>query len=154
MSATSSKFQQLQKFIIKNNITCYDYTRFRIIELIKSEKFTRVYRAVFKNKTTVILKSFENNELTINEVINELKLYNRVDIHPNIICFNGVTRNEGDSSIIPYMLIFEDFNGSWIRGCKWECKDLLLYLASQLQVAVQGPVVVLSPRLQVAVQGP
>ena len=43
--------------------------------------------------------------------------------------------------------------GSWIRGCKWQCKDLLLYLALQLQVAVQGPVVVLAPRLQVAVQG-
>ncbi|RIB25381.1 hypothetical protein C2G38_2241418 [Gigaspora rosea] len=42
-----------------------------IIELIKIEKFARVYRAVFKNKTAVILKSFENNELNINEVINE-----------------------------------------------------------------------------------
>ncbi|CAG8573302.1 4157_t:CDS:2 [Gigaspora margarita] len=116
MSATNNKFQQLQKFIIKKNIACYDYTRFRIVELIKSEMFTRVYRAVFKNKTTVILKSFENNELTINEVINELKLYHRVDIHPNIIRFNGVTRNEGGSSIIPYMLIFEDVNGRTLRS--------------------------------------
>ncbi|CAG8496119.1 44720_t:CDS:2 [Gigaspora margarita] len=71
MSATSNKFQQLQKFIIKKNITCYDYRRFRIVELIKCEKFTRVYRAAFKNKITVILKSFESNELNINEVIDE-----------------------------------------------------------------------------------
>ncbi|CAG8841222.1 35162_t:CDS:2, partial [Gigaspora margarita] len=116
MSTTSNKLQQLQKFIIKKNITCYDYTRFRIAELIKTEKVARVYRAVFKNKTTVILKSFENNELTINEAINELKLYHRMDIHPNIIRFNGVTRNEGDSSIIPYMLIFEDVNGGTLRS--------------------------------------
>ncbi|CAG8610449.1 24546_t:CDS:2 [Gigaspora margarita] len=116
MSVTSNKFQQLQKFVIKKNITCYDYTRFRIVELIKCEKLTRVYRAVFKNKITVILKSFENNELNINEIIDELKLYHRVDIHPNIIRFNGVTRNEGDSSIIPYMLIFEDVNGGTLRS--------------------------------------
>ncbi|CAG8820085.1 44381_t:CDS:2, partial [Gigaspora margarita] len=75
MSAANNKFQQLQKFIIKKNITCYDYTRFRIIELIKSEKFTKEYRAVFKNKITAILKSFENSELTINE---ELKIYHRL----------------------------------------------------------------------------
>ncbi|CAG8804548.1 10998_t:CDS:2 [Gigaspora margarita] len=118
MSTTSNKFQQLQKVIIKKNITCHDYTRFRVVELIKkkTEKFTRVYRAVFKNKTTVLLKLFENNELTINEVINELKLCHRVDIHPNIIRFNGVTRNEGDSSIIPYLLIFEDVNGGTLRS--------------------------------------
>src|SRR5260364_295194 len=74
--------------------------------------------------------------------------------------------------------------GSWLRDCKWQCKDQLLYLAPRLRVAVQGPVVVfgstaasgsartrgswlrgckwqckdqllyLAPRLQMAVQGP
>ncbi|CAG8805126.1 6394_t:CDS:2, partial [Dentiscutata erythropus] len=115
MSATSNPLQQLQKYIIEKNINSYDYTRFRNIELIKSERITRVYSAIFKDKTTVILKSFENNNLTINEVINELKLYHRIDIHPNIIRFNGVTRKEGDSSIIPYMLIFENVNGGTLR---------------------------------------
>ncbi|KAF0521246.1 kinase-like domain-containing protein [Gigaspora margarita] len=116
MGATGNKFQQLQKYIIEKNVTCYDHTRFKIVELIKNEEFTRVYRAVFKNKITVILKSFENNDLTINEVINELKLYRGVDIHPNIIRFNGVTRQEGDPSIIPYMLIYEDVNGGTLRS--------------------------------------
>ncbi|CAG8708207.1 26984_t:CDS:2, partial [Dentiscutata erythropus] len=86
-----------------------------IVELIKNEGFTRVYRAVFKNKVTVILKSFENNDLIINEVINELKLYHRVGVHPNNIRFNGITRKEGDSSIIPYILIFENVNGGTLR---------------------------------------
>ncbi|CAG8727182.1 4026_t:CDS:2 [Dentiscutata erythropus] len=112
MSAT---IQQLQKYIIEKNINFYDYTRFRNIELIKNEGFTKVYCAVFKNKVTVILKSFENNNLTINEVINELKLYLKVNVHPNIIRFNGVTRKDGDSSIIPYMLIFENVNGGTLR---------------------------------------
>ncbi|KAF0518647.1 kinase-like protein [Gigaspora margarita] len=138
MSSTSNKVQQLQKFIIKKNITCYDYTRFRIIELIKSEKFTRLYRAVFKNKITVILKSFENNELTINEVINELKLYHGVDIHPNIIRFNGVTRKEGDSSILPYMLIFEDVNcgtlRSYLQHLSW---DNMIKFSLQIANAVR-----------------
>ncbi|CAG8666133.1 17110_t:CDS:2, partial [Dentiscutata heterogama] len=116
MSATSNQLQQLQKYIIEKNINCHDYTRFRIVELIKNEGFTKVYRAVFKNKITVILKSIENNYLTINEVINELKLYHKMDIHPNIIRFNGVTRKEGDSSIIPYMLIFEDVNGGTLKS--------------------------------------
>ncbi|CAG8761198.1 27702_t:CDS:2 [Gigaspora margarita] len=116
MSEKSNKFQQLQKYILEKNINFYDYTRFRIVELIKNEEFTRMYRVVFKNKITVILKSFENNELTINEVIDELKLYHGVDIHPNIIRFNGVTRQEGDSSIIPYMLIYEDVNGGTLRS--------------------------------------
>ncbi|CAG8780765.1 26721_t:CDS:2 [Gigaspora margarita] len=116
MSATSNKFQQLQKYIIGKNINCYDYTRFRIVELIKNKEFTRVYRAVFKYKITVILKSFKNNDLTINEVINELKLYHGVDIYPNIMRFNGVTRQEGDSNIIPCMLIYEDVNCGTLRS--------------------------------------
>ncbi|CAG8762917.1 3099_t:CDS:2, partial [Gigaspora margarita] len=45
-----------------------------------------------------------------------LKLYHKVDIHPNIIRFNGVTRKEDDSSIIPYLLIFEDVNGGTLRS--------------------------------------
>src|SRR5260364_214408 len=32
--------------------------------------------------------------------------------------------------------------GSWNHDRKWQCKNQLLYLAPQLQVAVQGPVVV------------
>ncbi|CAG8722735.1 1751_t:CDS:2 [Dentiscutata erythropus] len=71
MSATSNQLQQLQKYIIEKNISSYDYIRFRNVEFIKSERFTRVYHAVFKNKTIVILKSFENNDLIINEIINE-----------------------------------------------------------------------------------
>ncbi|RIB27376.1 hypothetical protein C2G38_2240161 [Gigaspora rosea] len=137
MSATSNKFQQLQKYIIEKNINCYDYTRFRIDELIKNEEFTRVYRAVFKNKITVTLKSFENNELTINEVINELKLYHGVDIHPNIIRFNGVTRQE-DPRIIPYMLIYEDVNGGTLRSYLHENSQYLSWndmIKFSLQIA-------------------
>ncbi|RIB27375.1 kinase-like domain-containing protein [Gigaspora rosea] len=137
MSAISNKFQQLQKYINEKNITFYDYTRFRIVELIKNEEFTRVYRAVFKNKITVILKSFENNDLTINEVINELKLYHGVDIHPNIIRFNGVTRQE-DPSIIPYMLVYEDVNGGTLRSYLHENSQLLSWndmIKFSLQIA-------------------
>ncbi|CAG8753971.1 11595_t:CDS:2, partial [Dentiscutata erythropus] len=116
MSAASNPIQQLQKYIIEKNINSYDYTCFRNVELI-SESFTKLYRAIFKNKISVILKSFENNNLAINEVINELKLYHRIDIHPNILRFNGVTRKEGDSRIIPYMLVFfENVNGGTLRS--------------------------------------
>ncbi|CAG8795220.1 8052_t:CDS:2, partial [Dentiscutata erythropus] len=71
MSETSNPLQQLQKYIIEKNINSYDYTCFRNVKLIKNERFTRVYRAIFENKITIILKSFENNNPTINEVINE-----------------------------------------------------------------------------------
>ncbi|KAF0521247.1 kinase-like protein [Gigaspora margarita] len=138
MSATGNKFQQLQKYIIEKNINCYDYTRFSIVELIKNEEFTRVYRAVFKNKITIILKSFENNDLTVNEVINELKLYHGVDIHPNIMRFNGVTRQEGDSSIIPYMLIYEDVNGGTLKSYLHKNSQHLLWndmIKFSLQIA-------------------
>ncbi|CAG8618982.1 16277_t:CDS:2 [Dentiscutata erythropus] len=87
MSATSNQLQQLHKYIIEKNINSYDYTRFRNVEL-----------------------------RDLQESHAQLKLYHGVDIHPNIIRFNGITRKEGDSSIIPYILIFENVNGGTLRS--------------------------------------
>ncbi|CAG8695741.1 7756_t:CDS:2, partial [Cetraspora pellucida] len=123
MSSTSNQLQRLRKYIIENNINRYDYTHFRNVELIKNGRLKIVYRATFKNKV-VILKAFKNNDLIINEVINELKLYNRVDIHPNIIRFYGVTKKE-DSSTIPYMLIFEFAEGGTLKSYLHENSQLL-----------------------------
>ncbi|CAG8565650.1 4261_t:CDS:2, partial [Scutellospora calospora] len=109
-----SSYNKFQKYITKEHIKCYDYTTFRNARLISFGEFEDVNRVIFKrDKTTVVLKSFNsngnNNYAIIKEIINEIKLYRKVDIHPNIIRFHGVTKKEDNvnTNTIPYMLVLE-----------------------------------------------
>ncbi|CAG8683648.1 8450_t:CDS:2 [Funneliformis mosseae] len=63
--------------------------------LEKSIAEENVVRANWKNPDRFFaLKSFNNDMITLKEVVNEIKLQKRVDFHPNILRFCGITREE------------------------------------------------------------
>ncbi|RIB28981.1 kinase-like domain-containing protein [Gigaspora rosea] len=77
---------QIQKCLIEGHVKFYEYTCFEDVELIGEGGYGKVYRATFKdNEITVALKSFKGNNISIKEIVNELKLHCRVDMHSNII---------------------------------------------------------------------
>ncbi|RIB08375.1 hypothetical protein C2G38_2147098 [Gigaspora rosea] len=92
----NSSEELIQKCLTEESIEFYEYSGFRDIELIGSGGYGDVYRAVLGNgKATVALKLFKKkNIVTIKEVINELKLHRKVNVHSNIIRLLGVTRKE------------------------------------------------------------
>ncbi|CAG8777952.1 7841_t:CDS:2, partial [Dentiscutata erythropus] len=91
MNSSKNLFQQC---LNEDRIGFYKYSDFKDIKLIGEGGYGKVYRATLKiNEITVALKSFKNN-VAIKEVVNELKLHNRVDMHSNIIRLHGATKNE------------------------------------------------------------
>jgi hypothetical protein len=52
----------------------YDYKEFKDIQPIGRGSFGNVVRATWKSDTTLALKSFNNNKITLKEVINEVIL--------------------------------------------------------------------------------
>ncbi|CAG8463636.1 3857_t:CDS:2, partial [Dentiscutata erythropus] len=85
----------VQKYLIEGHIKIYKYTRFKDVELIGEGGYGKVYHATLKdNDVTVTLKSFKSNNVTIKEIVNELKLHCKVDMHSNIIRLHGATKNE------------------------------------------------------------
>ncbi|GBC01330.1 hypothetical protein RclHR1_04140015, partial [Rhizophagus clarus] len=81
MTSNSNKYTNISKQIewFKDGITegyinYYDYSEFKNIKVIGYGAFGRVYQATWKSSNTIIaLKSFENNESIMKEIINEKK---------------------------------------------------------------------------------
>ncbi|RGB41493.1 kinase-like domain-containing protein [Rhizophagus diaphanus] len=105
--------KQIQWFkdgIAEGYINHYDYNEFKNIKAIGYGAFSRVYQATWKSSNTIVaLKSFENNNLIMKEIINEIKLLHRVSFHINIIKFFGITERKNDEDNIDsnYLLILE-----------------------------------------------
>src|SRR6266542_1746122 len=68
----------LENSIVKEYFRYYEYSDFKDIQKIESGSFGNVVRAKWKNNDHYFaLKSFNNNKVTLNEVVNEVqKLYN------------------------------------------------------------------------------
>ncbi|CAG8657313.1 6014_t:CDS:2, partial [Dentiscutata heterogama] len=109
--------------LIKNSfneehIEFYEYSCFKDVKLIGEGGYGKVYSATLKNNDiTVAIKSFKNN-VAIREVVKELKLHSRVDMHSNIIRLHGVTKNEDKTSpnSIHYMLVLEYADSGTLRS--------------------------------------
>ncbi|GBB85186.1 hypothetical protein RclHR1_11740005 [Rhizophagus clarus] len=84
----------IEEAITNNHIRLYEYDKFSCIQEIGSGGFGQVFKAKFKNTDKYFaLKSFFNlNNVTIKEIVNELKLQREVDFHDNIIRFYGITK--------------------------------------------------------------
>ncbi|PKY31560.1 kinase-like protein [Rhizophagus irregularis] len=101
--------KQIQWFkdeITEGYINYYDYNEFKNIKVIGYGAFSKVYQATWKSSNTIALKSFENNNLIMKEIINEIKLLHKVSSHTNIIKFFGITKRENST----YLLILEYAN--------------------------------------------
>ncbi|CAG8632088.1 17351_t:CDS:2 [Gigaspora margarita] len=109
----------IQKCLVEGQVKFYEYTRFKDIELIGEGGYGKVYRATFKdNEITVALKSFKGNHVSIKEIVNELKLHCRVDMHSKIIRLHGATKNEDKQnlSFTHYMFVLEYADSGTLRS--------------------------------------
>ncbi|GES88021.1 kinase-like domain-containing protein [Rhizophagus clarus] len=133
----------IEEAINKKHIKYYEYENFNNIEEIGSGSFGKVYRANWKNSHSYLaLKSFFNsNDVTIKEIVNELKLQREVDFHENIIRFFGVaTVNQNDNSK-KYWLVMEYANSGTLQEYLKKYFDILTWndkfnMAFQLAHAV------------------
>ncbi|CAG8586899.1 21914_t:CDS:2, partial [Cetraspora pellucida] len=109
----------IQKLLDEERIKFYNYSNFKDVKLVGCGGFGNVYRAVLENNELIVaLKSFKSNNMTIKEIVNELKLHCKVDIHSNIIRLYGVTKNE-DNIILDsmrYMFVLEYADGGTLRS--------------------------------------
>ncbi|RHZ80999.1 hypothetical protein Glove_130g149 [Diversispora epigaea] len=94
----------------KENIPFHQYSEFEDVKLISGN----VYKATFKTfQKTVALKCISiNNNFTLDNLINEIKRYRRLEIHDNILKYYGkriiIIENN-------YMIILECANNGSLR---------------------------------------
>ncbi|CAG8474295.1 12696_t:CDS:2 [Funneliformis mosseae] len=83
----------LQGAIDNEHIIYQRYSTFENIERIGHGTMGEVYKATSSRfQKSVALKKFKiSSKFTINEIINEIKLHRKVDLHDNILRFHGVT---------------------------------------------------------------
>ena len=62
----------LEKSIKEEHITYYEYSDFENLQQIGSGSYGNVDRANWKNNRLYALKSFNNNKITLREVVNEV----------------------------------------------------------------------------------
>ncbi|GES99200.1 kinase-like domain-containing protein [Rhizophagus clarus] len=131
----------LEKSIIDEHINYYEYSDFKNIRPIGRGSYGIVYRANWKNEHFFALKSFNNDNQTLEEIIKELKLHRSVDIHANIIRLCGITKMETDE-IQKYSLVLEYANSGTLSTYLIENFNELGWndkfrLASQLASSVE-----------------
>ncbi|RIA96983.1 kinase-like domain-containing protein [Glomus cerebriforme] len=81
----------LEKAIVEEHIKFYDYSHFNNIQEISSGSVGNIFRANWKDSDTVlVLKS--SYKLTVQEIVNELKIQREVDFHANILRFYGISK--------------------------------------------------------------
>uniref|UniRef100_U9UBA8 non-specific serine/threonine protein kinase n=1 Tax=Rhizophagus irregularis (strain DAOM 181602 / DAOM 197198 / MUCL 43194) TaxID=747089 RepID=U9UBA8_RHIID len=97
-----------QKRPISNYTSCYASRPIpKKLTEISSGGFASVYAADWKNATIFAIKKFRNS-CSMEEIINEVFLTEKVDFHPNIIKFCGVTKFKDEKN---YSLVLEYANG-------------------------------------------
>ncbi|GES93151.1 kinase-like domain-containing protein [Rhizophagus clarus] len=110
----------IEEAINKKHIKYYEYENFKNIQKIGCGAFGKVFRANWKKFDNYLaLKTFFNlNDITLKEIVNELKLQREVDFHDNIIRFFGITKFESENKIDQtksYLLVMEYADGGTLR---------------------------------------
>jgi len=87
----SADVDWLEKAIVEEHIKFYDYSHFNNIQEISTGSVGNIFRANWKDSDTVlVLKS--SYKLTVQEIVNELKIQREVDFHANILRFYGISK--------------------------------------------------------------
>ncbi|CAB4415027.1 unnamed protein product [Rhizophagus irregularis] len=86
----------IEEAIVKGYFKSYEYKHFNNTQVIGSGAFGKVYCANWKDSAQrIALKSFfDLNNVTVKEIVHELKLQREIQFHDNIINFYGVTKFE------------------------------------------------------------
>ncbi|CAB4478621.1 unnamed protein product [Rhizophagus irregularis] len=88
---SSADIDWLEKAIVEEHIKFYDYSHFNNIQEISIGSVGNIFRANWKDSDTVlVLKS--SYKLTVQEIVNELKIQREVDFHTNILRFYGISK--------------------------------------------------------------
>ncbi|EXX52935.1 kinase-like domain-containing protein [Rhizophagus irregularis DAOM 181602=DAOM 197198] len=111
----------IEDAINKKHIKYYEFENFENIQEIDSGAFGKVFRANWKSFDHYLaLKSFFNLNITLKEIINEIKLQQDVDFHDNIIRLYGITKYKLRTENIfnptkDYLLVMEYADGGTLR---------------------------------------
>ncbi|RGB29447.1 hypothetical protein C1646_766599 [Rhizophagus diaphanus] len=107
----------IEETVDKEYLKLYEYKQFNNIQHIGTGKFGNVYRANWKNsEIQITLKSFFNlDNITMKEIIRELKIQREVDFHVNIIRCYGITKLESENHN-NYQLVMEYANSGTLRS--------------------------------------
>ncbi|CAB5190455.1 unnamed protein product [Rhizophagus irregularis] len=89
----------IEEAVDKEYFKYYEYQQFNNIQHIGTGGFGKVYRANWKNsEKKFALKSFFSlDNITVKEIVRELKIQRDVDFHDNIIRCYGITKLESDN---------------------------------------------------------
>ncbi|RHZ48445.1 hypothetical protein Glove_551g47 [Diversispora epigaea] len=92
----------------KENIPFFQYSEFENVKLISGN----IYKAIFKiSQKTIALKCvYLNDKFTLDNLINEIKRYRKLEIHDTILKFYGITKQENN-----YMIILKYANNGSLR---------------------------------------
>ncbi|RGB42670.1 kinase-like domain-containing protein [Rhizophagus diaphanus] len=135
----------IEEAIVKEHLKFYEYEQFSNFQQIGSGNSGKVYRANWKNsEKKFAIKSFYNfNNITLKEIIRELKIQREVDVRDNIMYCHGITKFESENhdNNYNYMLVMECADGGSLRDylknnfnkLAWSDKYLMAY---QLACAV------------------
>ncbi|CAB4415043.1 unnamed protein product [Rhizophagus irregularis] len=111
----------IEEAIDKGYFKHYEYEYFNNIQEVGSGGFGKVYRAKWKNSDKFLaLKSFYNfDNVTIKEIVRELKLQRDIQFHDNVIKFYGLTKLESESNAAQlknYMFVMEYANDGSLQN--------------------------------------
>ncbi|CAB5358196.1 unnamed protein product [Rhizophagus irregularis] len=132
----------IDEAIAKEHLKFYEYNQFNNFQQIGVGGFGKVYRASWKNlEKHLALKSFFSlDNITVKEIVRELKIQREVDLHDNIIRCHGITKFESENhdNSINYMLVMEYADGGSLRNylknnfstLTWNDKHLMAYQLS------------------------
>ncbi|GBB91008.1 hypothetical protein RclHR1_01810011 [Rhizophagus clarus] len=96
----------LEKSITEEYFHYYEHSKFENIKEIGDKKISIVHRAKWKNiDHFCVLKSFHDKPFK--DVVNELKIRQKTNSHPNIIQFYGITKIKSVDEINEYGLVLE-----------------------------------------------
>ncbi|CAB4418698.1 unnamed protein product [Rhizophagus irregularis] len=93
----------LEKSIANEYLNYYEYSEFKNLKPLGSGSYGSVVRVNWKN-AFFALKTFNNDKITLKEVVNEIILQKKVDFHENILLLCGITKIEVEKK---YSLVLE-----------------------------------------------
>ncbi|RHZ74776.1 hypothetical protein Glove_219g122 [Diversispora epigaea] len=96
--------------IQKENIPFYQYSEFNNIKLIVAN----IYKATFKitQKTVALKNVYLNDNVKLDNLINEIKRYRKLEIHDGILKFYGIIKQENTNN---YIIVLEYVNEGSLR---------------------------------------
>jgi hypothetical protein len=102
---SNTENQYVDWFETNQLINFFEYSDLKDRIKIGKGSFGDVFRVTWRNTTFFALKSFTNDEQTLKQVVKEVQIHMKVNIHSNILKFCGVARD-----ISKFLLFIIDVN--------------------------------------------